>query len=364
MISQIVAAVIFVVMFILIVVDKIERHYVTLGCGVLTLGLVMGICMQSGEAVVETLNFGSIITPEFWYHTGNSAESAPGINWETIIFIAGMMIMVEGMARVGFFRWLTGIVKEGNFGTSVTVDPGKPVTDLIRERLGVTISLNFWAIVFTYLLAIPAGVATAGREGTIFDRSVEISMFILYSLPVMWAGLLLQSLFCEGGTFPIFPLKGISPDNPDNLSIWQLQLETLRCYFLPVLCLTYGGFAGLSRYTRSSMLEVLRSDYIRTARAKGLTEKVVIYSHAWRNALIPIVSLVIGWFLGIFGGSLVIESMFALNGMGKLMIDALRNADYDLVLFMQLFYVAMSLLGNLIVDLVYGLVDPRVRVDK
>ena len=110
MISQIVAAVIFVVMFILIVVDKIERHYVTLGCGVLTLGLVMGLCMQSGEAVVQTLNFSSIITPEFWYHTGTSAESAPGINWETIIFIAGMMIMVEGMARVGFFRWLCMLI--------------------------------------------------------------------------------------------------------------------------------------------------------------------------------------------------------------------------------------------------------------
>ncbi len=110
MISQIVAAVIFVVMFILIVLDKIERHYVTLGCGVLTLGVVMGICMQSGEAVVQTLNFGSIFTPEFWYHTGNSAESAPGINWETIIFIAGMMIMVEGMARIGFFRWLCMLI--------------------------------------------------------------------------------------------------------------------------------------------------------------------------------------------------------------------------------------------------------------
>ena len=110
MISQIVAAVIFVVMFILIVLDKIERHYVTLGCGVLTLGVVMGICMQSGEAVIQTLNFGSIFTPEFWYHTGNSAESAPGINWETIIFIAGMMIMVEGMARVGFFRWLCMLI--------------------------------------------------------------------------------------------------------------------------------------------------------------------------------------------------------------------------------------------------------------
>lgn len=110
MISQVVAAVIFVAMFILIVLDKIERHYVTLGCGVLTLGLVFGLCMHSGEAVIQTLNFGSIFTGDFWIHTGNSAESAPGINWETIIFIAGMMIMVEGMARVGFFRWLCMLI--------------------------------------------------------------------------------------------------------------------------------------------------------------------------------------------------------------------------------------------------------------
>ncbi len=110
MISQIVAAVIFVAMFILIVLDKIERHYVTLGCGVLTLGLVFGLCMHSGEAVIQTLNFESIFNLDFWYHTGNSAESAPGINWETIIFIAGMMVMVEGMARVGFFRWLCMLI--------------------------------------------------------------------------------------------------------------------------------------------------------------------------------------------------------------------------------------------------------------
>lgn len=110
MISQIVAAVIFVAMFILIVLDKIERHYVTLGCGILTLGLVFGLCMHSGEAVIQTLNFKSIFTVDFWYHTGNSAESAPGINWETIIFIAGMMVMVEGMARVGFFRWLCMLI--------------------------------------------------------------------------------------------------------------------------------------------------------------------------------------------------------------------------------------------------------------
>jgi len=112
------------------------------------------------------------------------------------------------------------------------------------------------------------------------------------------------------------------------------------------------------------MIEALSLDCIKTARAKGLKEKAVIYSHAWRNALIPIVTLVVGWFLGIFGGSLVIESMFALNGMGRLMIQSLRTADYDVVLLMQMFYVAMALIGNLVIDIIYGLVDPRVRVSK
>ena len=149
--------------------------------------------------------------------------------------------------HVGFFRWFNRIVCDGDFGRSVTVDPGKPVTSLIAERLGVTVSLNFWAIIITYLLAIPAGVFTAAKEGTFFDRSMEFLLFVLYSLPVMWAGLLLQSWLCEGGKIPIFPLKGIAPENPEQLTIWQLQLETLRCYFLPVLCLSYGGFAGLSR---------------------------------------------------------------------------------------------------------------------
>ena len=112
------------------------------------------------------------------------------------------------------------------------------------------------------------------------------------------------------------------------------------------------------------MIEALSMDCIKTARAKGVREKAIIYSHAWRNALIPIVTLVVGWFLGIFSGSVVIEQMFALNGMGDLMISSLRTADFDVIMLLQMFYVMLSLLGNLIIDVVYGLVDPRVRVSK
>ena len=266
--------------------------------------------------------------------------------------------------QVGLFRWFSRIVCDGDFGRSVTVDPGKPVTSLIGERLGVTISLNFWAILITYLLAIPAGVFSAAKEGTFFDRSMEFLLFVLYSLPVMWAGLLLQSWLCEGGKFPIFPLKGISPENPDQLSIWQLQLETLRCYFLPVLCLSYGGFAGLSRYTRSSMLEVLRSDYIRTARAKGLGQNAILWQHGFRNALITMITLFSGILPSLVAGSVLVEHIFNIPGMGSLSLLSLSSRDYPLQMALFAFSGALTLAGLLISDLLYMLADPRIRLDK
>jgi len=128
--------------------------------------------------------------------------------------------------------------------------------------------------------------------------------------------------------------------------------------------LIIGSLGGMTRYVRAAMIDALSMDCIKTARAKGLREKVVIYSHAWRNALLPVITLIIGWFMSIFSGSLVTETMFVLNGMGKIYIDALNNQDYNVALAIQLFYIVMAVLGNLIADLSYGLVDPRVRVNK
>ena len=161
---------------------------------------------------------------------------------------------------------------------------------------------------------------------------------------------------------PIFPLKGISPENPDNLSIWQLQLETLRCYFLPVLCLTYGGFAGLSRYTRSSMLEVLRSDYIRTARAKGLNNCDVLWGHGFRNALITMITLFGGILPSLVSGSVLIEYIFNIPGMGSLSLLSLSSRDYPLQMALFAFSGILTLAGLLISDLLYMLADPRIRL--
>ena len=145
---------------------------------------------------------------------------------------------------------------------------------------------------------------------------------------------------------------------------WQKLKDELYYMSLPLIVMTFSSLGGMTRYVRASMTEALSLDCIRTARAKGLREKSVIYSHAFRNALIPIITLVIGWFIGIFSGSIVIENIFGLNGVGRLYILSLNNKDFEVVLLLQMFYVIVGLLGNLVIDIAYGIADPRVRVNK
>ena len=159
---------------------------------------------------------------------------------------------------------------------------------------------------------------------------------------------------------PVFGMQ--TPGN--NFTGFRAFLDKVYYMTLPVLVMTVGSLGGMTRYVRAAMIEALSMDYIRTARAKGLREKVVIYSHAWRNALLPVITVLIGWFISIFSGSLIIEQMFALNGMGQLYYQGLMNNDFELALAIQMFYVLIALVGQLITDLSYGIVDPRVRVNK
>ncbi len=193
------------------------------------------------------------------------------------------------------------------------------------------------------------------------DQAIQVFTIIGYSLPTFLIAILGVWIFCS--LLGWFPPSGMQ--TPGNEFV-GLRAFADKMYYLclPLIIMTFCSLGGMTRYVRASMIEALSLDCIKTARAKGLREKVVIYSHAWRNALIPIVTLVIGWFLGIFSGSLVIENLFALNGMGKLMITSLQTQDMEVVMLVQLFYVILSLVGNLVIDIVYGLVDPRVRVNK
>ena len=270
--------------------------------------------------------------------------------------------IVQYARWMGFYPLYDGSfngILQGNFGYSY--DYQKNVVEVVPTPMLNTVKINIWATILALGITIPLGIVCAVKRGSALDQGVQVATVIGYSLPGFLISILFIWIFCSKlGWLPPSGMKTPGSNYVGMRKFW----DEMYYFTLPLMVMTFTSLGGMTRYVRASMIEALSLDCIKTARAKGLTEKVVIYSPAWRNALIPIVSLVIGWFLGIFGGSLVIESMFALNGMGKLMIDALRNADYDLVLFMQLFYVGMSLLGNLIVDLVYGLVDPRVRVNK
>ena len=266
---------------------------------------------------------------------------------------------------VGFVLWIKGVLFRGDFGVSVSVDKGRSVVSLIMERLPVTLTINFWAVFVTYLLAIPIGVYSAVSAGSKVDSTITVILFLLYSLPVFWVALLLQVILCDGGYVPIFPLKGISVgENIEGLSTWSILLKSASHYVLPVVCLSYAGIAGLSRFARSSMIEVVKKDYIRTARAKGLPEHVVIFKHALRNAVIILITLFAGLIPGLIAGSIIIEYVFSIPGMGDLSMLALSSRDIPLLMALFCFAGGLTLIGIFVADLMYVMVDPRITFER
>ncbi len=248
---------------------------------------------------------------------------------------------------------------QGNLGYSY--DYQKPVLEVVKAPMLNTVEINIYVTILALAITLPLGIVCAVRRGKKLDQGMQVVTIVGYSLPTFLIAILFVWVFCS--KLGWLPPSGMRTPGSEYTG-FEAWLDKMHYFTLPITVMTFCSLGGMTRYVRASMIEALSMDCIKTARAKGLKEKIVIYSHAWRNALIPVVSLVVGWFLSIFSGSLVVENLFALNGMGQLMIKSLRSADYDVVLAMQMFYVVISLLGNLIIDLVYGLVDPRVRVNK
>jgi len=265
---------------------------------------------------------------------------------------------------LGFLFWLKDVFLHGNLGTSASVDKGRPVASLIMERLPVTLWINIWAILITYLLSIPIGIYSAVFPSSNFDRLLTFFLFFLYSLPVFWVALILQASVCEGGYYPVFPLKGIAITSIWGLSIWQILWNTAMHYTLPVFCLCYFGFAGLSRYAKSGMADVVNQDYIRTARAKGVPEHTVLFKHALRNAMIPLITLFAGLLPGLISGSIIVEYVFSIPGMGSLSMLALTSRDIPLLMALFAFGGALTLAGILLSDFLYVLVDPRITFNE
>lgn len=257
-----------------------------------------------------------------------------------------------------YLRWI-GNMLTGNFGYSTQYK--QQVSQVIGTPMMNTVMLNLLSMVVVFLVAIPLGIVTAVRKNGIFDKTIQVITIVGYSLPSFIIALL--AIFAFAVKVPIFPISGVRSAGFSGNG-FQLALDTLWHMALPVIVMSISGIGGITRYVRAAMIDVLRMDYIKTARAKGLREKVVIYVHAFRNALIPVVTIATGWVVSLFGGSIVIESVFLWPGLGKMLIDGLLQRDFSIVLTMQMFYVVLSLAGNVIMDVAYTMVDPRVRLEN
>jgi peptide/nickel transport system permease protein len=209
-------------------------------------------------------------------------------------------------------------------------------------------------------VAVPIGVMSAVRQGSNFDKVTTLFVFIGFATPDFWLALLLMSLF--GAQLGWLPISGLRSLNWEYLSFWSQQLDFVSHLALPIAVATFGGLAGFSRYMRQSMLEVVRQDYVQTARAKGLSEQVVIGKHALRNALLPVVTILGLSLPGLIGGSVIIESIFAIPGMGQLMVQSIYARDYPVVMGNLVVVAVLTLFANLCADIAYGLVDPRIRL--
>jgi len=239
----------------------------------------------------------------------------------------------------------------------------QPVINKIANRLPVTMTLSLLSIFLVYLLAIPIGVHSATHQYTPGDRVVTFILFVLYSLPSFWVAHVLLTYAC-GGELNLFPLAGISSPSAPEMSVARRFFDRIWHLVLPVICYTYGGLAGLSRYTRSGMLEVLRQDYIRTARAKGLPERVVVMKHAFRNSVIPIVTLMAGLLPALLGGSVIIEQIFSIPGMGRLGFEAVLSRDFPVIMAFATIGATLTLFGILLSDILYAVVDPRISYES
>jgi microcin C transport system permease protein len=260
---------------------------------------------------------------------------------------------------VRYWNWLKNVVVF-EFGDSSATR--RPAIETIMERVPISLGFGIPGFFLTYLICIFLGVSKALKDGSLYDYATSINLFIAYSIPAVVISVVLLLVFCTDRvlTAPLFPLGGARSDDYAMMTVTQKMWDYARHMFLPVFASMIGGFTTLTLLTKSSMLDVLQSDFVRTARAKGLSENRVIYKHALRNAILPLM-VGIGGFLGAFvAGSIIIESVFNLPGMGLLMIEALQSRDYNVLMGVAVIQSLIIMVGQLVSDLAYVLVDPRI----
>jgi len=277
--------------------------------------------------------------------------------------IREQMIKLYGLDKPPLIAYGLWVWKSAHLDLGESTVDHRSVAAKIEERLPLTISLAGSAVIISYLLAIPLGIVAALRRGQMVDRTISFIVFVLYSIPSFAAALLLILLVAGGDYLNLLPMYGANSINASEMGplawIWDRILHMI----LPVVCLTYASLASISRYSRVSMLDALSQDFVRTARAKGLPESLVVFRHALRNALIPIITIFALELPGLIGGAVIIESIFSLPGMGQLMFQSLDSGDQPVIMGITVLAAIVTLLSYLAADILYVVVDPRISYE-
>ncbi len=254
-----------------------------------------------------------------------------------------------------YFDWL-GNTLQGDLGISLSRNV--PVYDEIKVRIPPTLLLSVTSLILTYLFSIPMGLYASSRNGKPDERAMSTVLYMLYSLPSFVAALMLQIVFAVN--LNLLPLAGIVSDNYEDLSFFGKVADLFWHSILPVICYTYGSLAYYSRFVRANLQEVIRQDYIRTAKAKGVGPLAVLFRHAFRNTLIPLVTMIGLTLPALLSGAIILEYIFSWPGMGMLFFESIRERDYPTLMGLMLMFSVLTLLGQLLADILYAVVDPRV----
>jgi len=273
------------------------------------------------------------------------------------------MIKLYGLDKPPLIAYGDWVWKSVRLDLGESIVDHRAVTAKIAERLPLTISLAGSALFLSYLIAIPLGIAAALRRGQIVDRTISFVVFVLYSIPSFAAALFLILLVAGGDYLNLLPMYGADSINAPEMGPLAWLWDRILHMILPVVCLTYASLASISRYARVSMLEALGQDFVRTARAKGLPERLVIFRHALRNALIPIITIFALELPALIGGAVIIESIFSLPGMGQLMFQSLDSKDEPVIMGITVLAAIITLLSYLAADILYVVVDPRITYE-
>ena len=259
--------------------------------------------------------------------------------------------------HVRYLIWLKNIATL-NFGESFTYE--EPVIEVIVSKFPVSLQFGIISLILSYLISIPLGIVKAIKHGSFFDLSSSFILFVFYSIPSFMLAILLIVYFAGGSFFEWFPVGGLQSEVYDELSGWEQFLDRVHHFILPLICYTIGSFTSLTILMKNSLIEEIKKDYIRTARAKGVNEKIVYMKHALRNALIPIVTGLGGFLTVFFAGSLLLETIFQLDGIGLLSYKSILSRDYNVIMGLVFIQSALFLVGNVLSDIAYVMVDPRI----